>query len=237
MYMKCLLIPLLLMFTANTISAQTDTDCKVETAALRGTYAGECKNGLASGKGEAKGLERYVGNFKNGMPNGEGTYYFKDGTFFIGNFQDGLREGKGEMHFPLAGKADSVLKGYWCADEYRGKEYVRYKFGGSTYFDKVDIIPSKESGHMLTIEISTNSGSPDGSNPHGGIALFVSDVSPSDGVFVNKITSYQTPNKASVKYDISKLPAHFFVTISNGETFSIDLYKSANWTIRLFKNI
>ncbi len=226
-----------LIASSSIFSQQTSSDCKVESEALKGSYTGDCKNGLANGKGEAKGLERYTGSFKNGMPNGEGTYYFKDGTFFIGNFQDGLREGKGEMHFPVAGQADSVLKGYWSADEYRGREYVCYKFGGSTYFDKVDIIPSKESGHTLTIEISTNSGSPDGSNPHGGIALFVSDVSPSDGVFVNKITSYQTPNKASVKYDISKLPAHFFVTISNGETFSIDLYKSANWTIRLFKNI
>lgn len=220
--MKHFLSPvLLLLLTADTLSAQQVAGCKVETAALQGTYTGECKNGLANGKGEAKGLERYTGNFKNGMPNGEGTYYFKDGTFFTGNFLDGLREGKGEMHFPVAGQADSVLKGYWSADEYRGKDYVRYKFGGSTYFDKVDIIPSKESGHTLTIEISTNSGSPDGSSPYGGVALFVSDISVSDGAFANKITSYQTPNKSSIKYDISKLPAHLFVTISNGETFSI----------------
>lgn len=235
--MRHLMIPFFLLMLSNLSYSQTKDDCKVETEALQGTYTGECKNGLANGKGEAKGLEKYSGNFKNGMPNGEGTYFFKDGTFFTGNFLDGLREGKGEMHFPVAGQADSVLKGYWSADEYRGKDYVRYKFGGSTYFDKVDIIPSKESGHTLTIEISTNSGSPDGSNQHGGVVLFVSDLSPSDGVFANKVTSYQTPNKSSIKYDISKLPAHLFVTISNGETFSIDLYKSANWTIRLFKNI
>lgn len=236
--MKCLIILFAIILTSTVpIFAQTSGDCKVETVALQGTYTGDCKNGLANGKGEALGLEQYKGMFKNGLPHGEGTYYYKDSSYYTGNFQDGIKEGKGEMHFPVTGKADSILKGFWSADVYRGKDYTRYKFSGSTYFDKVEIIPSKESGHTLTIEISTNSGSPDGSNPHGGIALFVSDLSVSDGVFANKVTSYQTPNKASIKYDLSKFPCHFFCTISNGETFSVDLYKSANWTIRLFKNI
>ena len=51
------------------------SSCKVTPQELTGIYTGDCKNGLANGKGEAKGAYHYIGSFKDGMPNGTGIYY------------------------------------------------------------------------------------------------------------------------------------------------------------------
>ena len=61
------------------LNAQEDTSwCKVKVRNLVGTYTGDCKLGLADGKGDAKGIEHYTGNFKEGFPNGNGVYYYND---------------------------------------------------------------------------------------------------------------------------------------------------------------
>jgi hypothetical protein len=96
--------------------------CQVKMVNIMGSYAGECKNSLANGKGEAKGADRYVGVFKNGLPNGKGTYYYGDNLYYSGNFQDGLKEGKGEIHNLGSNTKDSLIAGFWSADEYRGKK-------------------------------------------------------------------------------------------------------------------
>ena len=44
--------------------------CKVLMKEISGSYSGECKKGLADGKGEAKGVDRYIGAFKKGLPDG-----------------------------------------------------------------------------------------------------------------------------------------------------------------------
>ena len=41
---------------------------------IQGTYEGDCKDGKASGKGNAIGEDTYEGNFKNGYPDGTGKY-------------------------------------------------------------------------------------------------------------------------------------------------------------------
>src|SRR5687767_10802455 len=111
------------------VQAQDSTkSCRVLIKGLEGTYNGECKDGIANGKGEAKGMQSYTGIFKNGKPNGLGTYVYSDIVYYKGNFQDGLREGKGELHYLLQGKPDSVINGYWSADEYRGKKYTTYTY-------------------------------------------------------------------------------------------------------------
>jgi len=218
------------------LKAQQDPSCKVVSEKLEGSYTGECKNGLANGKGEAKGAHRYVGTFKNGMPDGTGTYYYDESQYYEGGFQNGIKEGKGEMHFLKKGAADSVIKGYWSADEYRGKKYTTYLFSTTETFDRTDINPSSSSGNTITIEIETTSGQPGGNTPGGNILMLVNLVSPSSSIL--KMTSkFESSFKSTTTYELISFPCKLFGTLSNGNTFSLDLYKAANWKVRLYKNI
>jgi hypothetical protein len=123
-----LLLCLVLLNSIRLLAQENTPPCKVEMLTLSGKYTGECKNGLANGKGEAAGVHRYVGTFKNGLPNDKGIYYFNDSVFYSGNFQDGVKEGKGESHYLRAGFPDSIVSGFWSADDYRGKQYSTYHF-------------------------------------------------------------------------------------------------------------
>ncbi len=118
----CIKLFALLLLWCNSLFAIDSTQaCRVDMASLAGTYRGECKKGLANGKGEAIGIVHYyTGIFKNGLPNGKGIYHFHEDQYYTGNFQDGIKEGKGEMHYMRHNLPDSVVKGYWSGDEFRG---------------------------------------------------------------------------------------------------------------------
>ncbi|MCF6131852.1 hypothetical protein [Flavobacterium wongokense] len=83
------------------------------------SYKGDIKNGLAHGKGTAKGEDTYSGEFKNGLPDGKGKYTYKNGNTFSGYFSKGLKNGKGVFNFSLAGNA-MTQKGYWVNGDYVG---------------------------------------------------------------------------------------------------------------------
>lgn len=111
--------------------------------------------------------------------------------------------------------------------------------GGNT-FDRFEILPSRENGNSITIEISTTSGSPDGTptNLRGspGYVLMLTELFATNGVFLRKISDFKTANKSSIKYNTDKFPARFRCTLSNGESFDMELYKAANWTVRIYVN-
>ena len=99
------------------------TDCKVLMPGIAGSYIGECRKGLAEGKGEAVGTDSYKGNFRKGLPDGEGTYEWASGAVFKGQWKKGLRDGKGTYSFKINEK-DSVQSGYWEQDVYLGTEQI-----------------------------------------------------------------------------------------------------------------
>ncbi len=53
-------------------------------------YHGECKKGLAHGKGEAFGRDHYIGEFKKGWPNGNGLYKWNNGDNYEGEWKKGV---------------------------------------------------------------------------------------------------------------------------------------------------
>lgn len=126
--MKRLIIPInlllvnILLFSFQEINGQAD-DCKVLMPQISGTYVGECKKGLAHGKGVATGTDRYEGQFRQGLPNGNGTYTWSTGDIYTGGWSKGLKEGQGKMSY-LTARGDSVVEGYWKGDSYVGKVVV-----------------------------------------------------------------------------------------------------------------
>jgi len=47
---------------------------------------------------------------------------------------------------------------------------------------------------------------------------------------------YESSFKSSVTYELTGFPCQLIGTFSNGETFTLELYKSANWKVRFFVN-
>jgi hypothetical protein len=92
------------------------TDCRVTLPAISGSYSGECKKGLAHGKGTAQGIDHYEGQFIKGLPDGEGKYNWANGSWYEGGWKKGLREGQGKY---VSG--DTVVTGFWKENHYQGK--------------------------------------------------------------------------------------------------------------------
>lgn len=134
-------------------------NCKVLKPGIDVKYSGGCKHGLAEGRGEAYGIDQYIGEFRKGLPDGVGTYTWQTGEKYEGEWEKGLRNGTGKYTIKYNGR-DSVLTGIWESNKYIGEKallpyviqyktgivrvscvrtgdqpfYVRYKFtrGGST---------------------------------------------------------------------------------------------------------
>ena len=215
-------------------SQDTTHTCKVELKSIAGVYVGECKKGFAHGKGESKGIFKYVGNFKYGLPNGKGILYTGD-NFFDGNFQDGLKEGKGEMHYLRSNNTDSIIKGYWSGDEFRGKTYKTYQTDAVSKFDRVEVSPSSESGNRITIEISTTTDNPGGQLYSGHLGL-TELMSVKINSLLKLIASSESPLKSSWTFEVTEFPITLRGVLSDGRIFNLELYKSADWMFRIYMN-
>jgi hypothetical protein len=111
-----------LLFTFFQVIGQV-SDCKVLVPEISGTYSGDCKNGLAHGKGVASGKDRYEGQFNRGLPHGRGTYEWKEGQVYKGEFSKGFRDGEGEMIYHTL-RGDSTVRGYWRENNYLGEKNI-----------------------------------------------------------------------------------------------------------------
>jgi hypothetical protein len=143
---KILLITLFLC--GNQIYAQDK--CTVAMPSLSGSYTGECKKGLANGKGMAKGIDSYEGEFRKGYPEGSGKYHWADGTYYEGNWKQGMRDGLGKMIYP-----DSTVTGYWREDKYIGKKLiVPYEIITNRSVDRYSISKSMNTPNLIRIRIT-----------------------------------------------------------------------------------
>jgi hypothetical protein len=114
---------ILLIFNLSIISLIifAQTDCKVLKAEIADSYSGNCKKGLAHGKGIASGTDTYEGQFKKGLPNGQGTYTWATGETYVGNWKEGLRHGEGIFTYTIDENV-VVMDGIWADDQYVGVE-------------------------------------------------------------------------------------------------------------------
>jgi len=134
--------------SARCVYAQ-QSDCQVTVAEISLSYSGQCKNGLAHGKGIAQGVDHYEGQFIKGKPEGKGLYKWSDGTYYDGQWKNGMQEGKGKMVY-----RDSVVTGFWKANKYQGEEQKpAYKITRIRNVGRSTILKSIESGNGVKIKI------------------------------------------------------------------------------------
>jgi len=144
---KYTLISLLFLF-GSYVYAQKN-ECKVIKTEISGTYEGECKKGLAQGKGIARGIDMYEGQFIKGLPSGKGTYKWASGIYYEGEWKNGLREGEGKMVYP-----DSIVTGIWKKDKYVGKQQIApYKIVRSISVARATIVKSNSNNDGVKIRI------------------------------------------------------------------------------------
>ena len=93
--------------------------CVVKHPGISDKYSGDCRNGLADGRGVAEGTDKYFGQFREGLPHGKGTYTWSNGMYYEGQWMYGLKEGKGKLVYK-----DSTVSGYWKADKYVGDKLI-----------------------------------------------------------------------------------------------------------------
>jgi len=107
----------LLLTTSVVYSSYSQSgNCKVLKPEIAISYSGECKKGLANGKGVAEGIDKYEGRFKEGLPQGNGTYKYANGDIYDGDFKEGMRSGNGKFTFKFLGR-DSTYMGIWNEDK------------------------------------------------------------------------------------------------------------------------
>jgi hypothetical protein len=151
---------ILILILGSQVYAQ-NSDCKVTLPGISGSYSGNCKNGLAQGKGIAKGIDSYEGQFVKGKPDGKGTYKWSDGTSYVGQWKDGLRDGMGKMIYK-----DSTVTGYWKEDVYKGSQLIpSYRILNSMSVARSTI--SKTSGFGNGVKIRILLGGDDNANLDG----------------------------------------------------------------------
>ncbi len=100
--------------------------CKVEDPELQGFYEGRCWNGLANGKGHARGSAEYVGEFRKGMKHGHGVKTWPWGDRYEGEFRNDHKHGKGMYEWG----ADTQ----WAGQRYVGEFVADKREGWGTYF-------------------------------------------------------------------------------------------------------
>jgi hypothetical protein len=138
----------LIFIIGSNLYAQT-SDCKVIKASISGSYTGDCKNGLAHGKGIAQGIDRYEGQFIKGLPSGRGIYKWADGVYYEGSWKKGMMEGEGKMVYP-----DSVVTGFWKEDKYMGKRAIApYAIVSSMSVARSTITKTGDGNYQVKIQI------------------------------------------------------------------------------------
>ncbi len=134
-------------------------ECSVETAALKGSYSGGCKNGKANGKGKATGIDNYEGYFLSGLPSGQGIYRWSNGNIFTGWFVKGAKDGMGKLVYKRENQADSILEGLWKKDVYAGPPQQPYRIiFQSKAITEVEAERRNDGNSRITFFVTTTSG-------------------------------------------------------------------------------
>jgi len=144
-----------IVFGFTQFNAFSQETCKVLKPEISGKYTGDCKNGLADGKGIAEGKDKYEGKFKKGFPNGQGIYTWSTGEVYDGTWKEGKRHGDGKYTFKSNG-IDSTKIGIWKDDVFARKRveslYTTHRVNGIKRYT----VERFSDGDKITLAIMKN---------------------------------------------------------------------------------
>lgn len=124
---------------------------------LNSRYEGELRKGLAHGEGKAWGeTDYYEGRFKKGYPHGDGTYTWGNGNIYKGEFVKGEMEGYGKLVIKNAAKIDSVLNGYFKANQYVGIYKEPYRVRSEQGIRKIEFQKRADARNQVSIMVYAN---------------------------------------------------------------------------------
>ena len=215
------LIPVLFILLAAALLPGTlQAQCEVLLADIAGEYEGDCKKGIAEGKGKSSGTDSYEGEFKKGLPHGKGKYTWANGDVYEGEFKKGLKDGPGKMLVMLEGGASKEQSGFWKDDAYIGQYAIPYKLQyRSSGVTAVRVNPAKnvdDEGATLYIEIQQKGRTV----PN---AQFSFDVT--NGNILNRLPAGSTTNIRVAVYPL------FFSIGYLGESIELEIYQAASWNV------
>jgi hypothetical protein len=149
---KCMFLLFALLVSALSVYSQDTTSCRVLMKEIAGTYKGDCKNGVADGKGTATGVEKYTGEFKNGLPDGKGKYTYRNGDIYSGYWTNGLKNGKGKYTYTVNGESTTV-EGYWKNGDYTGISNTDefYRVTNKTHIENYSIKKLEGDGDKISV--------------------------------------------------------------------------------------
>ncbi len=128
-YLFGILTLCLILIVFDAAGAAEEEKCRVMDPDIADDYKGECKEGLANGKGISKGRDTYEGDFLNGKPHGKGTYSWYNGDVYTGDWIDGLRQGWGTLKRPNG----AYYEGEWKNGKRDGNG--AYKWQNGAYYE------------------------------------------------------------------------------------------------------
>lgn len=223
--MKYLLkIFLAIFLVLMSVSTYSQNVCKVLITELEGFYDGKCKNGLAHGKGVAKGKDEYSGRFKKGLPHGAGKYIWSTGESFDGNWRNGKKNGKG-IYTIITSEKDSVLYGIWVDDVF--KEVIIPDPYDLIYKNNITNYTIKRTGDGEKVVITiVNKGD---RNNYYSLYIDASSGNNFTNGDVFGIEHFQTPLTLKITYLIPSV----FNNASMNVTFEIKIVEPGSYSINL----
>ncbi|MES2418497.1 MAG: hypothetical protein V4541_09950 [Bacteroidota bacterium] len=222
---------------ASTMIANAQDDCKVLMKEISQSYKGDCKNGKANGKGEAKGKDSYSGEFKNGLPDGKGNYLYSNGDFYNGSWSNGKKDGQGSLSFKREGKTDSLVIGFWKKDKYMGKyEHLIYVHSRTTQFTTIDIKKSKGiSANTIAINLTNTTAGSGGLSGTIAAKPVVTDIIVSKGSYQSTQEMTKGPKTSSKVLLNVQFPFRAKV-FSGSNIMDIEISEAGEWTVEAALN-
>ena len=185
---------------------QVNQKCKVLNEDLVGVYDGQCKDGLANGKGK---------------------FTFANGSFvYIGYFKDGKIDGRGEIFSIVKNKKTSIKKGNWENNVYVGDKSEPYQVRRADNLDRYTVTKNSATGKKVLINFYQNGSRNNVSN----LSVAVNTGEKMTGSYTEGYENVTFPFVCTINYTtISK-----FKSTTYNVSFEIEITEPGTWEIFLY---